>query len=105
MGKKVRQEMLKEIVDRAKYEDWWPRICQRIAEGATVPQICSEYALYIGVFRAWVDADPERALQYRQALEARAARAKAQRAEERQARREARKRARAILAERKKVST
>jgi hypothetical protein len=95
MRKKLRRQMLEEIADRVKYEGWWPRTCQRIAEGATVSYICWEHALYIGAFREWVDTDPERVFQYRQALQARAARAKAQRAEDREMRKLARARVRA----------
>lgn len=64
--------MLKEIEGRVKYENFWPKVLQRISEGAKVTDICAEYCLYVGVLRQWVFDDPEREAQYQDALEARA---------------------------------
>lgn len=65
--------MRESLAEYEKYGEWWPRVCERVAEGAKVTDICREYALYVGLFRAWVFADPGREAQYQDALDARAA--------------------------------
>ena len=70
----MRRSMREELADYAKYGEWWPRVCKRISEGASVTDICAEHVLYVGLFVNWVQEDPVRFEQYQNALALRAER-------------------------------
>ena len=71
MKHRHRDYMLGLLQDWEKYPDEYCRFLKPIAEGASVTERCRQFMLTGNLFYSWVESDPERHRQYKEALAAR----------------------------------